>query len=430
MTLVRWVQTNGGVRRAPNALGYTYRISDPAAWNGWLAGVAGHSAPDLEVAHRTLRVRDQRSAAQAGQTAQQLRAVTALTDEKHEPPIPLQKLESKPALVPLVSTSAAKAEAARIESVPLPKSGAADDPVKQRVLALVAEKTGYPIDMLDIDLDLEADLGVDTVKQAEVFAAIREAYALPREDKFKLRDFPTLAHVIGFVHERRPESRAEKPAVAAAQPKRELAGLETAPTAPKSMDDDVKGRILALVVEKTGYPKDMLDLELDLEADLGIDTVKQAEMFAAIREIYKIPRDENRKLRDYPTLAHVIRFVYDKRPDLAGEAASAAVTLVLAAPSLVPLGRPAIPKTCWTWTWTWRPIWALIRSSKLRCSRRCGRPTAFHATRISNCVISQPWPASSSSPVIGRAGGSKQKVQRLRQKHNRKSESRKKVRQG
>ena len=77
------------------------------------------------------------------------------------------------------------------------------------------------------------------------------------------------------------------------------------------------------MVEKTGYPKDMLDLDLDLEADLGVDTVKQAEMFAAIREIYNIPRDENRKLRDYPTLAHVIRFVYEKRPDLApGSSAS------------------------------------------------------------------------------------------------------------
>ena len=65
----------------------------------------------------------------------------------------------------------------------------------------------------------------------------------------------------------------------------------------------------------------MLDLDLDLEADLGVDTVKQAEMFAAIREIYNIPRDENRKLRDYPTLAHVIRFVYEKRPDLASAAA-------------------------------------------------------------------------------------------------------------
>ncbi len=95
--------------------------------------------------------------------------------------------------------------------------------------------------------------------------------------------------------------------------------LAIAPTT--ALTDDVKERILALVVEKTGYPQDMLDLDLDLEADLGVDTVKQAEMFAAIREIYSIPRDENRKLRDYPTLAHVIRFVYENRPDLAAATA-------------------------------------------------------------------------------------------------------------
>ena len=47
----------------------------------------------------------------------------------------------------------------------------------------------------------------------------------------------------------------------------------------------------------------MLDLDLDLEADLGVDTVKQAEMFAAVRAAYNIPRDENMKLRDFPTLA-------------------------------------------------------------------------------------------------------------------------------
>ena len=43
------------------------------------------------------------------------------------------------------------------------------------------------------------------------------------------------------------------------------------------------------MVEKTGYPQEMLDLDLDLEADLGVDTVKQAEMFAAIREILQHP---------------------------------------------------------------------------------------------------------------------------------------------
>ena len=48
------------------------------------------------------------------------------------------------------------------------------DPVVAEVLSVVAEKTGYPQEMLELDLDLEADLGVDTVKQAEVFAAVRE----------------------------------------------------------------------------------------------------------------------------------------------------------------------------------------------------------------------------------------------------------------
>ena len=64
------------------------------------------------------------------------------------------------------------------------------------MLEIVAEQTGYPTDLLDPDLDLEADLGIDTVKQAEVFAAIRESYAIERDDSLKLRDYPTLRHVV------------------------------------------------------------------------------------------------------------------------------------------------------------------------------------------------------------------------------------------
>ena len=65
-----------------------------------------------------------------------------------------------------------------------------------------ADKTGYPSDMLDLELDLEADLGIDTVKQAEVFASIRETFDIPRDDTVKLRDYPTLTSVIGFVRDR------------------------------------------------------------------------------------------------------------------------------------------------------------------------------------------------------------------------------------
>ncbi len=67
------------------------------------------------------------------------------------------------------------------------------DFVSAEIVQIVADMTGYPPELLDLDLDLEADLGVDTVKQAEVFAAVRARFDIPRDDNLKLRDFPTLA---------------------------------------------------------------------------------------------------------------------------------------------------------------------------------------------------------------------------------------------
>ena len=73
----------------------------------------------------------------------------------------------------------------------------------------------------------------------------------------------------------------------------------------------VEDFVMTTVSEKTGYPREMLDLDLDLEADLGIDTVKQAELFATVRTNYNIPRREDLRLSEYNTLAKVIGFVTD-----------------------------------------------------------------------------------------------------------------------
>ena len=335
MALMRRIPTKDGVRRRPDALGYAYRVADQPAWDAWLTRIAGRPDADLEVVNRTLRVRDQglsaRVAGVAAGAAKDVKPIPPPTQTVQAPPPP-----SKPAVVAVKpAPPQPKAEQVKVEpqvqvvaAAPVapatpPKPNSSTESVKDRVLALVADKTGYPIDMLDLDLDLEADLGVDTVKQAEVFATIREAYGIARDDQIKLRDYPTLAHVIRFVNERRPNTDtavAAPPIVAVTKPPENTKLTSLVPetiSASSAAGDAVKERILDLAVEKTGYPRDMLDLDLDLEADLGVDTVKQAEMFAAIREIYNIPRDESRKLRDYPTLAHVIRFVYESRPDLA-----------------------------------------------------------------------------------------------------------------
>ena len=206
---------------------------------------------------------------------------------------------------------------------------------------LTVEKTGYPKDMLDLDLDLEADLGVDTVKQAEMFAAIREIYNIPRDENRKLRDFPTLRHVIQFVYDKRPDLLAPAPVSANEPSVRQPATL---PQVSGSVsDDDIQEKVLDIVAEKTGYPKDMLDLDLDLEADLGVDTVKQAEMFASVRAAYNIPRDENMKLRDFPTLAHVIRFARERQSGVVATPITTASPALTPAPATTKAAQPPPP---------------------------------------------------------------------------------------
>jgi len=237
--------------------------------------------------------------------------------------------EPAPAVAPVVETAvvapAPVAEPAPVVAAPVAKASAHLDEaaVTKEVVSMVAEKTGYPEDMLDLDLDMEADLGIDTVKQAELFAAMREHYGIAQQEGIQLKDYPTIRHCIKFVLNNAGASTA-----VAAEPAPVVAPVvETAVVAPAPVAEPapvaalvakasanldeaaVTKEVVSMVAEKTGYPEDMLDLDLDMEADLGIDTVKQAELFAAMREHYGIAQQEGIQLKDYPTIRHCIKFV-------------------------------------------------------------------------------------------------------------------------
>jgi acyl transferase domain-containing protein/acyl carrier protein/NAD(P)-dependent dehydrogenase (short-subunit alcohol dehydrogenase family) len=323
MSLMRWEPNPDGNRRPPSALGYQYRIEDPAVWSGWLKRLTGYESPDLEIVKRTLRIKDQGPTTRIENGTS---TFSALQSDVQQPQAAAPAVTAPVSGTPITPAFDASPAAAG-DATTTAGSGTADG-VQKEVMKIIAEKTGYPPDMLDLDLDLEADLGIDTVKQAEMFAAIRAAYDIPREDNLKLRDFPTLAHVVQFVYARKPDLVPAAPVVTAP-----VSGTPTTPAfdeaataAGSGTVDEVQEEVLKIIAEKTGYPPDMLDLDLDLEADLGIDTVKQAEMFAAIRAAYDIPREDNLKLRDFPTLAHVIQFVYDRKPGLAPAVTAPVVT--------------------------------------------------------------------------------------------------------
>jgi NAD(P)-dependent dehydrogenase (short-subunit alcohol dehydrogenase family) len=49
------------------------------------------------------------------------------------------------------------------------------DDLKRRLLAIVGDRTGYPPEMLDLDLNMEADLGIDSIKRVEILGAFQRA---------------------------------------------------------------------------------------------------------------------------------------------------------------------------------------------------------------------------------------------------------------
>ena len=68
---------------------------------------------------------------------------------------------------------------------------------------------------------------------------------------------------------------------------------------------DLADFMINYVVEQTGYPTDMVEMDADLEADLGIDSITLALMLGAIRDRYGVMPQGDLSLDDFATLNHV-----------------------------------------------------------------------------------------------------------------------------
>ncbi len=198
------------------------------------------------------------------------------------------------------------------------------------LIDFVVEQTGYPQEDVDLDADLEADLGIDSIRKAQLFGEIGEQFKIaPPSGNVTLDDFPTLRSVMDFILRpanasdetaRMPEAEASdddadsdppsrgRAEVGSGASQRETSALAVAETA--DLAEELEKFLVDFVVEQTGYPSDLVELDADLEADLGIDSIRKAQMFGEIGERFKIaPPSGNVTLDDFPTLRHVVEFL-------------------------------------------------------------------------------------------------------------------------
>ncbi|MFN6529232.1 polyketide synthase [Nostoc sp. ChiSLP03a] len=241
-----------------------------------------------------------------------------------------------------------------------PVSGATIDIVDldKNLLAITSDKTGYPVEMLEMDMDMEADLGIDSIKRVEILGALQEMYPnLPKPNLEELSEKRTIGQVVEYLQSHASKSITVEIAVHEVQQATEIA-VEAAPVvevvaAPEpsvvvaftpepepatsysnkeelvlktGFPSQATGvglanpegdefanlgeTLLAITSDKTGYPVEMLELEMDMEADLGIDSIKRVEILGAMQEMYpNLPKPNIEELGDLRTIGQIVDYL-------------------------------------------------------------------------------------------------------------------------
>ncbi|MBW2118931.1 MAG: SDR family NAD(P)-dependent oxidoreductase [Deltaproteobacteria bacterium] len=187
-------------------------------------------------------------------------------------------------------------------SVPDPGSGA----VERILLKVVSDKTGYPVDMLEMDMELDSDLGIDSIKRVEILSVLHEK--LPEAPAVKpehLGSLKTLGQIVEFLSEGKNIEE---------QPKNISPEKADSKTKPRSMTAQAHSNIgtilLEVVSDKTGYPSEMLEMDMELDSDLGIDSIKRVEILSVLQEkLPEAPAVKPEHLGSLKTLHQIVEFL-------------------------------------------------------------------------------------------------------------------------
>ncbi|MBD2431551.1 type I polyketide synthase [Fischerella sp. FACHB-380] len=251
----------------------------------------------------------------------------------------------------------------------------------QTLLAITSEKTGYPIEMLELDMDMEADLGIDSIKRVEIMGALQEKYPdLPKPSNVEeLAELRTIGQIVQYLQSlvftpalvedkgdkgdkgdkedkgdyiesiftsltphtpptpptpptspspHLPTSLSPTPDLSSGVPEfsndstavSESVAVAAEPiisvteTATSTAEVDLSNlaeTLLAITSEKTGYPVEMLELDMDMEADLGIDSIKRVEIMGALQEKYPdLPKPSNvEELAELRTIGQIVEYL-------------------------------------------------------------------------------------------------------------------------
>jgi acyl transferase domain-containing protein/NAD(P)-dependent dehydrogenase (short-subunit alcohol dehydrogenase family)/acyl carrier protein len=155
------------------------------------------------------------------------------------------------------------------------------DQITQILLEIISDKTGYPVDMLALDMTLDADLGIDSIKRVEILSAVQEA--LPESPAIESEHLGSI-HSLHDIVAHLTDGNVVAPLSDVNKSKFASEIITSTVTSSSVESNEITTVLLATIADKTGYPADMLEMDMTLDSDLGIDSIKRVEILSAIQD--------------------------------------------------------------------------------------------------------------------------------------------------
>nr|WP_321398229.1 beta-ketoacyl synthase N-terminal-like domain-containing protein [uncultured Desulfobacter sp.] len=179
-------------------------------------------------------------------------------------PAPQAKVEPQPAPKPAAQPVAAAAPAPEVKTV---------------LFEIVSRLTGFPVEMLEPEMNIESDLGVDSIKKVEIISELEKAFPDSEDlSAQRLGSVKTLGDICAAVETDQKTSAAPEPTAALKQNEPKIN------KAVKSQDTATQDILVNIISELTGFPQEMLEPSMNLESDLGIDSIKRVEILSRLEQ--------------------------------------------------------------------------------------------------------------------------------------------------
>jgi acyl transferase domain-containing protein/NADP-dependent 3-hydroxy acid dehydrogenase YdfG/acyl carrier protein len=197
---------------------------------------------------------------------------------------------------------------------PSPVAASAVD-IERVVLSVVSEMTGYPAEMLALDMEIESGLGIDSIKRVEILSALEERLPhLPDLPTAEMSTLRTLGQLVSRLRNALSGNGGGMAGVVASERENEPAAPSPSPVAATAVD--IERVVLSVVSEMTGYPAEMLALDMEIESGLGIDSIKRVEILSALEE--RLPHLPDLPTAEMSTLRTLGQLVSRLRSALSG----------------------------------------------------------------------------------------------------------------